>query len=222
MLRNGLCLVVDLAVREVADPLSSRYRRALLLGSLREDVLFLPLVGRVTEYPSFSHFYAPGLPGGFLPFVWPGPRRAADRLYARALREARAGRRAAAFVLLGRVLHLIADMSIPSHTHRVAHDHDPFEWYIEGNAGELRRLPLPLVDPPRRAADLIESLARASARFAPDATHHPLGRLLRRLGLRQPITARVAAEQARALVPLAAGHAAAMLRLFLRDARAPS
>src|SRR5438309_1466810 len=107
-----------MAVRAADDPMVTRWRKALLLGTLREDVLHLPLVGP-TEYPSFSHFYKPGLPGGAIPFLWPGPRSCAERLYARAERAWRAGQTAKAFVALGRILHLLADMCIPSHVHRV-------------------------------------------------------------------------------------------------------
>ena len=85
MLANGLYLIADRAVAAFGAPLAARYRKALILGALREDVLYLPLLRRVTEYPSFSHFYRPGLPGGFLPLLWPGPRSSADRLYRRAL-----------------------------------------------------------------------------------------------------------------------------------------
>jgi hypothetical protein len=228
MLANGLLLVADLAVEAAASAPATRFRTALILGCLREDVLFLPfpfslplsLHGRVTEYPSFSHFYRPGLPGGYLPLLWPGPRRCADRLYARALGARREGRLAEAFVLLGRTMHLLADMSIPTHTHRMAHERDPFEWYVEGNIAALRALPVPSVAPVARASGLIESMARASTAFAPDGTNTPLGRLLRRAGLRRKPSIDEVARQAEVLLPLGAGHGAALLAMFDRDAGA--
>jgi hypothetical protein len=217
VLANGLYLVADRAVTAFGAPLALRYRKALILGALREDVLYLPMLGRTTEYPSFSHFYRPGVPGGFLPFLWPGPRSSADRLYRRALAAHREGRTAGAFVLLGRIVHLLADMSIPTHVHRAAHDRDPFEWWVEGNHARLAALPVPRVPPPRRASELIETLARVAMRHEPDRTNHPLGRFLRKRGLRQGVSARTAGEQAELLVPLAAGHAAALLEMFFRD-----
>ncbi|MDB4996790.1 MAG: hypothetical protein JWM74_4222 [Myxococcaceae bacterium] len=221
MLRNGLYLVAQMSVRASGDEAAAHWEKALVLGSLREDILFVPLLHRLTEYPSFSHFYRPGLPGGYLPLLWPGPRSAVDRLYARALREHRAGRQASAYVSLGRILHIVTDVCIPSHANRVAHDSDPFEWYVEGNLDTLRALPIPALPQPaasaRRPSALVESLARTASRFRPDGTNHPLGRLLRRAGLRRKVTAREAADQAKTLIPLAAAHGAGVLTMFARD-----
>ena len=217
MLANGLYLIADRAVTAFGAPLAERYRKALILGALREDVLYLPLLRRVTEYPSFSHFYRPGLPGGFVPLLWPGPRSSADRLYRRALAAHAAGKTAAAFVLLGRIVHLLADMAIPSHTARAAHDRDPFEWWVEGNLAHLAQLPVPEVRPAARASDLIEQLARTTMTFTPDLTNHPWGKLLEKRGLRQGVSARLAGEQAEVLIPLSVGHGAALLAMFFRD-----
>ncbi len=217
MLANGLYLIADRAVTAFGAPLAERYRKTVILGALREDVLYLPLLRRVTEYPSFSHFYRPGLPGGFLPFLWPGPRSSADRLYRRALAAHAAGKTAASFVLLGRIVHLIADMAIPSHTAREAHDRDPFEWWVEAHLPRLAALPVPEVALADRASDLIERLARTSMTFTPDRTNHPWGKLLARRGLRAGVSAKLAGEQAEVLVPLSIGHAAALLAMFFRD-----
>ena len=216
MLRNGLCLIVEMAVDLVEDERVRRYRKALLLGTLREDVLYVPLFG-VTEYPSFSHFYRPGLPGGFIPFVWPGPRSSADRKWTLASRAMRSGKTAEAFVHLGRMLHVLTDMCIPSHANRVAHEDDPFEWFIEGNARALSQLAVPTIAPLLRASAHVEAMARVAQRHAPDATNTPLGRVLERIGARRKVSAREAAMQAEALVPLAAGHAAALLRRFAAE-----
>ena len=221
MLRNGLYLVAQMSVRASGDEQAARWEKALVLGSLREDVLFVPLLRRLTEYPSFSHFYRPGIPGGYVPLLWPGPRWSVNRLYARALREHRAGRHASAYVSLGRILHIVTDVCIPSHANRVAHDSDPFEWYVEGNLETLRTLAVPAlptaVARARRPSALVESLARTASTFRPDGTNHPLGRLLRRAGLRRKVTAREAADQARTLIPLAAAHGAGVLTMFARD-----
>ncbi|MEO7328511.1 MAG: hypothetical protein ABI193_08035 [Minicystis sp.] len=217
MLANGLYLIADRAVEAFGAPLARRYRKTVILGALREDVLYLPIVKRVTEYPSFSHFYRPGLPGGFIPFLWPGPRSSADKLYRRALAAHAEGKTAAAFVLLGRIVHLIADMAIPSHAARAPHDRDPFEWWVEGNLGKLAALPVPSVAPAARASDLIERLARTTMTFTPDHTNHPWGKLLKRRGLRQGVSASLAGEQAEVLVPAAVGYGAALLAMFFRD-----
>lgn len=217
MLRNGLYLVADEAARRSGVDAAMRYRDALVLGSLREDVIALG--AHFTEYPSFRHFGGRGLPGGYLPFVWPGPRRTVDQCYRRALARAREGSLAAAFVALGRATHVITDACIPTHVHRVAHGHDPFEWSVEGNLGRLRALPVPTVEPPkRRASDLVRSLAASAAEHAPDRTNTPVGRLLRRVGLAHKVTATEARAQTDVLVPLAIAHAVALLRMFARDA----
>lgn len=216
MLRNGLYLVADEAVRRSGVALAAAHRDALVLGSLREDVLWIRGVDVLTEYPSFRHFGGRGRRGGYLPF-WPGPRRTVDTCYRRALAQARAGRQAAAFVTLGRALHVITDACIPTHVHRVAHEDDPFEWAVESGVDRLRALPVPEIAPPNRARDLVASLAAEAARHAPDRTNTPIGRLLRRAGLARRVEAREARAQTDVLVPLAIAHGVALLRMFARD-----
>lgn len=216
MLRNGLHLVADEAARRSGVVAAATYRDALVLGSLREDVLWVPPFG-LTEYPSFRHFGGRGRPGGYLPF-WPGPRRTADTLYARAVRDARGGRTAAAFVALGRVMHVVTDACIPSHAHRVAHDRDPFEWHVEGNCERLAALAAPEVPLATRPSVLVAELARTAAGFRADRTNTPVGRWLRRRGLAKRVDSAEARTQADALVPLAIGHAVAVIRMFARDA----
>lgn len=218
MLKNGLFLVADEAARRAGTALAARWRAALVLGSLREDVVRVPFLV-FTEYPSFRHFGGRGLPGGYLPFLWPGPRSSCDALYRGALADARAGRLAAAHVTLGRVLHVLTDVCIPSHVHRAAHDDDPFEWHVEGNAARLRALPVPAIAPARAPSDLVRSLAREAAKHRPDRTNTPVGRLLRRAGLLRRVDAREARVQADALLPLAIAHATALLVMFDRDLR---
>src|SRR5258706_16185974 len=120
MLWNGQLAVLDMAVRAVGHPLASRYRKAVILGALREDVGYLPGLG-VFECLSVTHFYRPGLPGGFVPLVTVGPRWRCNRLVARAARELGDGRGAAAFVTLGRAAHLLTDMACPVHAQRTVH-----------------------------------------------------------------------------------------------------
>lgn len=214
---NGLWIVAHLAVKAVGDPILARYEKALVLGALREDVWHLP-GDRIFEHQSWSHFYHPWLPGGFFPLLWPGPRSKGKRFYRRALDELRAGRTAAAFAELGRAVHLVTDMSCPVHVHRTIHETDPYEWWVEANKDELLALPVPPVADFERPEDVIEAMARITSAWRPDGTNWWAGRLLARAGLRKRVGKAEAAEQARALIPVCAGHAAALLRLFLREA----
>jgi hypothetical protein len=220
MRANGLQLVIDLAVSAVNDPAVSRHRAALVLGTLREDVRYLPPLGVLYEHLSLSHFSGRALPGGFIPFLTLSPFARGNRLYAAALREKRERRMAAAFVQLGRVAHLVADMACPVHAHRVIHETDPFEWWVEAHCSELSALPVPALAAAGRPSELIESLARHTQRLAPDRTNNAIGRLLRRFGIEgySPLPREVLAEQAREIIPLAAGTLAAVVRMFLRAA----
>ena len=214
---NGLWVVADLAMRELQSPVVGRYQKALVLGSLREDVWYVPAVGRVIEHLSFSHFYRPGLPGGLVPMLWPGPRRKARVFYDRAVDEYRAGRRASGFVQLGRVVHLLTDMSCPVHAHRTVHETDPFEWWVEGNKKRLAAMRVPRAPAARVVEDVIEGMAVYTQRYRTDETNHLPGRLLRKAGLLRPVAAREAGAQGRALIPMAAGYTVELLRLFLRE-----
>ncbi len=217
MRSNGLWLIADRAAMLASDPIVARYKDALVLGALREDVLRIPGTTKVIEHLSFSHFYKPPLPGGFLPLLWPGPRFKANRFFARALAH---GRTAAGFVQLGRAVHLLADMSCPVHVHRAIHDGDPYEWWVEGNVKTLASLPIPSVPSIVRASDAIEGMARQTVSFRADRTNHHAGRVLRRLGVLRPVKASEAGAQARVLVPLAIAWAGALLRVFLSRSQA--
>ena len=226
MLANGLALVIERALVELrGDGVreARRHRKALLLGALREDVARVPFGTGVFEHLSLSHFGGGRWPAGFLPF-WPGPRYKLRRFFRTAVAHARRGASGAAFVTLGRACHVLTDMACPPHVHRVVHEADPFEWYVEVHAGALadaRLTPavaLPALEDP---AALITSLSAITRRSAPDRTRNLLGRWLRRLGLRRPLPAREVARQASALIPEAAAHVARLIRLFL-DASAPA
>jgi hypothetical protein len=219
VLRNGLYLVADEAARRSGVALAVAYRDALILGSLREDILWLRGLDVLTEYPSFRHFGGRGAPGGYLPFLWPGPRRTVESCFRRALSQTRDGHTAAAFVTLGRALHVLTDVCIPTHVHRVAHEDDPFEWSVEANLDRLRALPVPEVDMKGRPSDLVASLAKAAAAQRPDRTNTPLGRALRRAGVFRNVGAAEARAQTDVLVPLAIAHATALVRMFSRAAR---
>src|SRR5205814_4561181 len=138
MLANGQAAVIRMAIRDLNHPLLDRYQPAVLLGAMRADVWYAPFVGKVIEHLSFSHFYRRNLPGGFLPFITRGTRTMARTWFNDAIAAQRKGDHAAAFVRLGEVSHLIADMSCPVHVHRVIHESDPFEWYVEAHHAELR------------------------------------------------------------------------------------
>jgi hypothetical protein len=213
---NGQVLVLEMAVRKLDAPLVSRYRKALILGALREDVYYVPFLRIVFEHLSLSHFYGPGLPGGFLPFLWPGARWKVERFFSRAVARYRQGQLPAAFLELGRACHVLTDMACPVHVHRVAHDTDPYEWYVDAHVEHLARLDVPSAPLAQHPSELVEGLARFTRQFAPDRTHNLLGRWMRRLGLRRPLPRGTLAEQAERIIPVAAGHAAGLLHLFLR------
>lgn len=219
---NGLALLVDRAVEILGEPELERYRRAIVLGSLREDVSYIPVVGRVVEHLSPGHFYKPPLPGGFIPFFWPGPRIQGSYYFAKAVRAHRAGRAAAGFVQLGRVAHLLSDMACPVHVHRRFHDTDLFEWYVEAHRSELAALPVPDIPRASAPARLIRDLARYTACFPADATQHWLGRALERRGLLERVPKEQVAEHARAIIPVAAAHMAGLFRLYLERVHEPS
>lgn len=221
---NGQLLVLEMALRELEAPQVLRYRKALILGALREDVFFLPGLSAAFEHLSLSHFYGPGLPGGFLPFLWPGARWKTERFFSRAVARYRQGRVPAAFLELGRACHVLTDMACPVHVHRVAHQSDPYEWYVDAHKEQLAALSVPRAPQAQRPSELVEGLARFTQQFTPDRTHHLLGRWLMKRGLRKPVPRHELAEQAERIIPMAASHVAGLLRLFLRtaDALTPS
>ncbi len=220
MLCNGLYLVADEAARHSQDARIVNYRHVLTLGSLREDVIVFPN-GYFTEYASFRHFGGRGLPGGLFPLVWPGPHWEVAKRYRNAVQLGRLDHWNAAFVQLGRLGHIIADMSIPSHVHRCAHGYDPFEWWVEGNLPKLRGLPIPDVPLPKDPRESVTLLATETAKHAPDATNTPIGRVLKKTGLARQVKSREAGQQANALIPLAVGTLRALLQKFVQDTSMP-
>lgn len=216
---NGLSMLVSAAVSAIDDPVLSRYRAAVVLGALREDVMYVPILGRVVEHFSLSHLYGPPWPGGFVPLVTPGPRLMGRYHFARAVRAYRAGDRAAGFVKLGRVAHLLADMACPVHVHRYVHDTDLFEWYVESHRDQLLALPAvaePVADSP---AQLIAGLARYTAGFPGDPTQSLVGRLLKRRGLLRAVSRADVARHAQAIMPTAIAYMTGLLRLYLAAVR---
>jgi hypothetical protein len=213
---NGFMVVIDMALAELDEPLLRRHRDAIIMGAFREDVCFLAGTGVVLQSASLTHFQRRGLPGGFIPFVWPDAAQRARKFYDRALRDAAYDRQASAFVQLGRAAHPLIDMACPVHAQGVAHTTDPFEWCVEAMGDELRRLPVPVV-PGADVEDLVHGMARFAQGFAADKTTSPWGRVLRRVGLRQPVRAALAREQARALIPRAAGCTGALFKMFLKE-----
>lgn len=215
---NSLFMVADMGIRALGHPLIDAHRDALILGSLREDVAYVPVAGIVWEHLSFSHFYREGIPGGIVPFLWPGPRFCADRLFSRALSMHRAGNELGAFVQLGRILHYVTDMCCPVHAHGVVHATDPFEWYVEANKRKLITLAVPPIPEARSAADCVQGVARFTQAYPPDRTNHWLGQALKKLGLRHSVPRAQIVEQANVLIPTGAAWSAALLALFLREA----
>jgi hypothetical protein len=214
---NGLALVIERAADRV--PAVQRYRRAITLGALREDVAYIPGTRRPFEHLSLSHFWGPGRRGGYLPF-WPSARRAADHWFTRAVTQHREGKPAAGFVALGRTAHLLADMACPVHVHRVLHSAgDGFEWYVEAHVDELGAIEIPQPPPATRASQLIESLARFTHQFPADRTQHPLGRWLVRHRLARQLPQPEIRRAAHAIIPVAIAHMVSLLELYAEQVR---
>jgi len=191
---NGFMTVIDMALARQAHPLLMRYRDALVLGCFREDVWFVSGINAVVQNPSLSHFCRAGIRGGFIPWLTPDAGARTEKLARRALREFSQERIASAMVQLGRALHPLVDMACPVHAQGVAHGNDPFEWCVEAMAEELRGLPAS-AESYARFADVTRGMARHAQgfRIAHARAHY----------------------QARRLIPLAAGHAAALFEIFL-------
>ena len=202
---NGFMTVIDMALEQRSHPLLVRYRDALVLGCFREDVWFFAGIDAVVQNPSLSHFCRAGRPGGFIPWLTPDAGGLAERRGRRALREFSEGRVASAMVQLGRALHPLIDMACPVHAQGIAHGNDPFEWCVEAMGDELRALPVVTLTY-ARFADAVRGMARHAQGFKIARKH--------------------AKDQARQLIPLAAGHAAATFEIFLANvpeqSRAPT
>ena len=126
---------------------------------------------------------------------------------------------ARAMVLLGQASHLLIDMACPVHASRVAHWSDGYEWYVDSHVAELGTLPFALPAPFANVRANVAALARFTQQFAPDRTHHHWGRWLMRRGWRQSLPQAELAAQAHAIIPVAAGHLAAMYQQFIQSCR---
>jgi hypothetical protein len=217
---NGLQLVVRLAVGKLDDPLLNRYADALVLGAIREDIVWLARRRKIHEHWSLTHFSGRHLGGGFIPFFTASAPRRAQHYFDLALAAWRGGDPARAFVRLGMASHLLVDMACPVHASRVAHLNDGYEWFVEANCVRLAALPFEVPLQYRRAQDAVAALAQFTRRFAPDRSNHHWGRLLKALGLRRSLTRAEFAAQAEQLIPAAAGHLAAVYTQFIEAARA--
>jgi hypothetical protein len=216
---GGLALVIDRACDRIESPEVQRYRRAITLGALREDVTYIPGTPKPFEHLSFSHFWGPSRRGGFVPF-WPSARRAADRWFERAVAKRRSGDLAGGFVTLGRAAHLLADMACPVHVHRVIHEPgDGYEWYVEAHVDELGAIEVPAAPKAERASQLIESLARFTHQFPADRTQHALGRWLVRRGLATQLKQPEIRRAAHAIIPVAIAHMVSLIELYEQRVR---
>jgi hypothetical protein len=210
---GGLAMLVDRAVDRATSPAIQQRRRAIVLGALREDVGYVRGLSKPFEHLSLSHFWGPTRPGGFIP-LWPSARTMADHYFARAVSLHREGAQAAGFVELGRVAHLLADMACPVHVHRVLHDGDGFEWFVESHLEELGGLPAEPVPAAARASDLITTMATFTSAFPADRTQHAVGRWLVRKKLARSLPQHEIRRAARAIIPVAIAHMSALLRLY--------
>ncbi len=218
---NGLQLVIRLAVAKLARPELQRWQDALILGALREDVLYLAPRHKIWEHWSFSHFSGRYLPGGFIPFFTPSAATKAQRYFDVALGHWQQQQAAKAFVELGKASHLLIDMACPVHVHRVPHWSDGYEWYIEAHYERLLAQGLEISVPTHYATPraTVAGMAAFTRQFAPDRTHHHWGRWLKNRGWRQTHNQAEIAQQVAQIIPVAAGHLAAMYLQFLQAAK---
>lgn len=216
---NGLQLVIGLAVRKLDDPWFNRFHDALVLGAIREDVTYLPRRRKIREHWSLSHFSGSHLGGGFIPWLTASAPARTQVYLDQAVAAWRAGRHARAFVQLGMASHLVIDMACPVHASRVAHLSDGYEWYVEVNGPQLAALPFEVPRNYACARDAAAGLAAFTRGFAPDRSNHHWGRLLKQLGLRRSLTRAEFAAQARQIIPVAAGHLAAVYLTFIEATR---
>ncbi len=210
---GGLAMLIERAADRVQSPTVQRYRKAIVLGALREDVAHVPGLPKPFEHLSFSHFWGPGRRGGFFRW-WPGAPFAADRRFRRAVQRHRRGDLAGGFVELGRAAHLVADMACPAHVHRVLHVTDGYEWYVESHGDELGALAVPAAPSAERASQLVESLARFTHAFPADRTQHAVGRWLVRRKLVHSLPQHEIRRAANAIIPVAIAHMVSLLELY--------
>lgn len=212
---NGLHLLIGMALQKVEAPLFLQYADALTLGAIREDIRYDPARRKLVEHWSLTHFSGRWLGGGFIPGFTRSAPAQAQRYVDAALAASSAGDIARAMVLLGQASHLLIDMACPVHASRVAHWSDGYEWYVDSHVAELGKLVFDVPAPFASAHDNVTALARFTQQFAPDRTHHHWGRWLKRRGWRQSLSQAEVAAQARAIIPVAAGHLAVMYRQFI-------
>ena len=81
---------------------------------------------------------------------------------------------------------------------------------------QLAALPVTMAGPYPTARATVAALARFTRHFEPDRTHHHWGRRLQTKGWRRGLNAADCAEQARCIIPVAAGHLAALYLLFMQ------
>ena len=217
---NGLQLVIRMAVARLGDPLLQRYADALVLGAIREDIVYLPRKQAIWEHWSLSHFSGRYLGGGFIPWLTASAPVRAQHLFDRALKAWHGGDQARAIVQLGRASHLLIDMACPVHASRVAHMTDGYEWFVEAHCVQLATLPFQVPQHYASVRDIVEGLARYTRQFPPDRTNHHWGRLLKKLGLRRSHTRAEFSTQPEQIIPAAAGHLAALYQHFTRMAKA--
>lgn len=207
--------MIRLALAKLDDPLLNRYADALVLGAIREDIVYLKRKKTIREHWSLTHFSGAHLGGGFIPWLTASAPARAQALFERAVQAWRSGDPARAFVQLGMASHLLIDMACPVHAARVAHMNDGYEWFVEANGARLAGLPFQV---PRQHASvraIVNGLARYTRQFRPDRTNHHWGRMLKALGLRKPLTRAEFSRQAELIIPTAAGHLAAVYRQFI-------
>lgn len=211
MLPNGLIAILDMALnKSIADTELGRTKYALyILGMFREDVVYIPPLSKAFPSPSRGH-------------IWPNARTHFAKLYSEAVQigqcatQSELERTLSGAYALGRALHVLIDMACPAHANATWHYlNDPFERYVDAQAGELTKLSVPKLPLAFESAEsLIESLATSAQTELSDLTQTPWGNLLRKFGKRKRLNREIIEKQAARLVPLAAAHVQSLFTMY--------
>ncbi|MCU0267219.1 MAG: hypothetical protein MUF83_01095 [Acidimicrobiales bacterium] len=130
-----------------ADPELFQYAANVEAGSRHEDShdhVYGQHSGAYPFTPTITHFWnADGGPAdqfyeSNLGYTFPNAWQKAHALWALAIGEYQAGRKANAYEYLGHVAHMLADMSVPAHAHEDAHNPGAPDWEPDTYEGWMK------------------------------------------------------------------------------------
>ena len=180
---------------------------AMLGGNDDEDKYTWPLVGWRTPAIGLTHTFRPGRRRGELFF--PSAKARCEALFLRSTAEREPARAAH---LLGRACHLLTDAAVPARTRGVWHYlGDPLERWIEAHLRLAATFPDVAIPAERAPGDLVERLAARAVLHPADTTRSLPGLVRRAVGRGVRLDDAEVEAQARALLPEAVAHVAALL-----------